>query len=81
MTDNDAIESETIPTTDDGIPLIVNGRRLTEVEIQALREARDRRAEIDARAQVAKELKGADRETEPTRYLDWELKGRAVDFS
>ncbi|MCQ8183829.1 DUF1674 domain-containing protein [Parvularcula maris] len=81
MTETDQDQPEAIPMTSDGIPLVVNGRKLTEVEVQALREAKARRDRIDARADVPKEKGGADRDTEPTRYLDWELKGRAVDFS
>jgi hypothetical protein len=81
MTDKDQNDTETVPMTEDGIPMVVNGRKLTEGEIQALREAKERRERIDARGDVPKEVGGADRETDPTRYLDWELKGRAVDFS
>ncbi|ADM08946.1 hypothetical protein PB2503_04357 [Parvularcula bermudensis HTCC2503] len=69
-----------VPTTDDGIPLIVNGRRLSETEITALREARDRRDAI-AREDQAREVGGAARDTNPTRYGDWEKAGRAIDFS
>lgn len=69
------------PTTEDGIPLYANGRKLSDREIAILREARDRRAAIDARAEVPREVGGADRETEPSRYGDWEKAGRAVDFS
>lgn len=72
---------EPVPTTEDGIPLYANGRRLTDMEIGILREARARRAEIDARARGPKELGGGDRKAEPTRYGDWEKNGRAYDFS
>ncbi|MEE4210433.1 MAG: DUF1674 domain-containing protein [Parvularcula sp.] len=70
-----------VPTTEDGIPLIVNGQRLTEVQIEALREARTRRAAIDAAADLPKEIAGGDRPAEPTRYGDWEKGGRTYDFS
>ena len=73
--------AEDIETTQDGIPLYANGRRLTDIEIEALREARDRRAAIDAAASLPKEMGGGDREAEPTRYGDWEKGGRAYDFS
>lgn len=69
-----------VPTTEDGIPLIVNGVELNQTQIAALREARDRRAAIDAAADVPKEVDGADR-VEATRYGDWEKAGRAIDFS
>ena len=72
---------EPIPTTEDGIPLIANGRRLTAVQIAALREARARRDAIDAAARLPREVDGPDRPEEPTRYGDWEKAGRAYDFS
>ncbi len=72
---------EQVPTTEDGIPLVVNGRKLSSVEIEALREARERRKAIDARARVPREIAGGDRPAEPTRYGDWEKGGRAYDFS
>ena len=70
-----------VPTTEDGIPLIANGRRLTPAQIQALREARDRRAAIDAAADLPPERGGSAKPGEPTRYGDWERAGRAYDFS
>ncbi len=69
-----------VPTTEDGIPLKVNGQWLDETQIAALREARDRR-EQEAAAQAPKEVGGAARDTDPTRFGDWEKDGRAVDFS
>jgi hypothetical protein len=73
---------EAPPTTEDGIPLFANGRKLTEKEIAILREARERRAAIDARAaEMPREVDGGDRPAEPTRYGDWEKSGRAYDFS
>lgn len=80
MTETPDKEDISVPMTDDGIPFIVNGRRLSDVEIQALREAKLRR-EQDQAASQPKELGGANRTTEPTRYGDWEKAGRAVDFS
>lgn len=74
-------EDETpVPTTEDGIPLIVNGRELTEKEIGILREAAERRKQI-ALEDAEQEVAGAKRSTNPTRYGDWEKGGRAIDFS
>lgn len=70
-----------VPTTGDGIPLIANGVRLTDQQITALREARARRAAIDAAGDLPPEEGGPDRPEEPTRYGDWEKAGRAYDFS
>ena len=81
MTNEKAPIAEPVPTTEDGIPLFANGRQLTDMEIQILREAKERRDAIDARADVPPEVGGADRESEPSRYGDWEMAGRAVDFS
>lgn len=72
---------DAVPTTRDGIPLVVNGTPLSQTQVAALREARDRRAEIDARGDLPVELGGPDRPEEPTRYGDWEKAGRAYDFS
>ena len=87
MPENDGGEAqpeptpEPVPMTADGIPMIVNGQRLSEVQIAALREARERRAAIDAAGDLPPEQGGADREAEATRYGDWEKSGRAIDFS
>ena len=72
---------EPVPTTEDGLPLVVNGRRLTDTQIEALREARARRDAIDAAGDLPPEVDGPDRPEEPTRYGDWEKAGRAYDFS
>ncbi|MBB4658047.1 DUF1674 domain-containing protein [Parvularcula dongshanensis] len=68
-------------TTEDGIPLFANGQRLSDAQIQALREARERRAAIDAASDLPPERGGPNRKEEPTRYGDWEKSGRAYDFS
>ncbi|MEO1013943.1 MAG: DUF1674 domain-containing protein [Pseudomonadota bacterium] len=47
---------------------------------RALAEAAERRAKADEEAKRANE-KGGPAGPEPTRYGDWERKGRAVDFS
>ncbi len=47
---------------------------------RALAEAAERRAKAEAEAKRAAE-KGGPSGPEPTRYGDWERKGRAVDFS
>lgn len=47
---------------------------------RALREAEERRQEIDARGDaLPKEVDGRGG-LEPTRYDDWEIKGLTVDF-
>ena len=79
-TDSTALTDDVSPTTPDGIPLIVNGVRLTQVQVDALREARARQEDRSG-PPAEKEIGGADRETEPTRYGDWEKAGRAIDFS
>lgn len=68
-----------VPLTEDGIPMVVNGRQLTEMEISILREAKARREDIEL-ADREREIGGADRDTNPTRYGDWEKGGRAIDF-
>ena len=70
-----------VPMTEDGIPLVANGVRLSPVQIEALREARARRDAIDAAGDLPPERGGPDRPEEPTRYGDWEKAGRAYDFS
>lgn len=65
--------------TEDGIPLVVNGRRLTDQEVAILREAAERRKEIALKDQDT-EIGGANRTTNPSRYGDWEKGGRAIDF-
>lgn len=47
---------------------------------RALKEAEERRKEIDARQQnMAEEVNGRGG-LEPTRYDDWEIKGLTSDF-
>ena len=69
-----------VPTTEDGIPMVVNGQHLSNIQIEALREAKLRK-EKEIEEALAKEINGADRTTDPTRFGDWEKAGRAVDFS
>ncbi len=82
-TDTPEVEGaeDPVPTTEDGIPLIVNGQRLSETQINALREAREWRKNVDAAGDGPREVGGAKRDTDPTRYGDWEKAGRAIDFS
>ncbi|MEE9330534.1 MAG: succinate dehydrogenase assembly factor 4 [Parvularculaceae bacterium] len=68
-----------VPMTADGIPLVVNGKELTKTQRQALREAKARKMAA-VKNEPAREVNGADRTTDPTRYGDWEKGGRAVDF-
>ena len=81
MTETREQPAEPTPTTEDGIPTVVNGVTLSAVQIEALREARARRAAIDAAGDLPPERGGPDRPEEPTRYGDWERAGRAYDFS
>jgi hypothetical protein len=79
MTPDDETPSA-VSQTDEAVPLVVNGKALSAVQRQALREAQARRLQRGASPE-AKEIGGADRTTDPTRYGDWEKNGRAVDFS
>ncbi|MEM6413761.1 MAG: DUF1674 domain-containing protein [Pseudomonadota bacterium] len=61
------------------------GKKLPPAAIRALEEAAERRAraaeeEKQANKKGSKE-KGGPKGPEPTRFGDWERKGRAVDFS
>jgi hypothetical protein len=47
---------------------------------RALKEAEDRRREIDARQEKMPEEVNGRGGLEPTRYDDWEIKGLTVDF-
>lgn len=68
------------PMADDEIAKSEAERRknLPPAAIRALEEADDRRRQARKKA-LAKEIGGPKGE-EPTRYGDWERKGRAVDF-
>ena len=77
----DPTETEDVPTTEDGIPLVVNGKPLSETAIQALREAKARRDAAGPPEPLPKEVNGPNRPEEPTRYGDWEKAGRVTDFS
>ncbi len=74
------VEETPIPTTEDGIPLYANGQKLSQTAIQALREARERERAKPAPTPMPKEINGPKSGIEPTRYGDWERKGRCVDF-
>jgi len=67
MTDNEIPESE-----------IVRRQNLPPAAIRALKEADQRRRDA-AENQLPTEIDGPKGE-EPTRFGDWERKGRAVDF-
>jgi len=58
------------------------GKVLSPVAQQALREAQERRAKIDAKAaEIARDKEKNGRGgLEPVRYGDWEVKGIASDF-
>ena len=55
------------------------GKTLTPAARRALEEAAARRAEATAAARDVSE-QGGPAGPEPTRFGDWEIKGRAVDF-
>jgi len=58
----------------------VPGKPLTAAARRALEEAAARRAALDeAQAGLPKEI-GGPKGPDPTRYGDWDLKGRAIDF-
>ncbi|WP_306251868.1 DUF1674 domain-containing protein [Parvularcula sp. IMCC14364] len=83
MTDNknDTQDSMTdTPCTADGIPLVVNGERLSDIAIQALREARDRKNQETSISQGRPREINGPKGMEPTRYGDWERDGRVIDF-
>ena len=75
--------NRTPDTTPDPAPAgAAPGKPLSPVAERALREAAERRREIDARAaELAKrrEIQGRGG-LEPVRYDDWEVKGLASDF-
>lgn len=72
----------TIPTPEAAIPGAAPDKPLSEAAARALREAAERRAEIDARAKaITKEPERLGRGgLEPVRYNDWEIKGITSDF-
>ena len=76
--------SETIlPTAVEAeVPGAAPGKALSEGARRALLEASERRAAIDAAIASAASVgeEGGPVGLEPTRYGDWERKGRCVDF-
>ena len=69
--------------TDEPLENAAPGKVLTPAARRALREAAERRqAEAQALAKAAPPTPETDGPAgpEPTRFGDWELKGRAVDF-
>jgi hypothetical protein len=70
-----------------GIPGAAQDKKLTPEAARALIEAAERRKaraaageELDAPAEATGEI-GGPGGLDPTRYNDWERKGRAIDFS
>ena len=55
------------------------GKAISDVAIEAIKEAAERRKLADAKAKLPKEYNGKDG-VEPTRYSDWENKGITSDF-
>ncbi len=65
---------------DDSIPPnAAPGKALSPAARRALEEAAQRRAAKEEAFQVSLE-RGGPAGPEPTRYGDWELKGKAIDF-
>ncbi|MEO1253032.1 MAG: DUF1674 domain-containing protein [Pseudomonadota bacterium] len=56
------------------------GKALTPAARRALEEAAARRKAAEEKKADAPAEKGGPKGEEPTRYGDWERKGRAVDF-
>ena len=69
-------DSEALPNTQDECE---RRKALPPAAQRALAEADARRAAKEAAAAREKEINGP-KGPEPTRYGDWERKGRAVDF-
>jgi hypothetical protein len=66
--------------SDDLPPAAAPGKPLTAAARRALEEAAARRAALDeVQAHLPKEI-GGPKGPDPTRYGDWDLKGRAIDF-
>ena len=64
------------------MPEMVNGKKLTAMQKQALAEAQARREKQRLKpveGEGEKEINGP-KGPEPTRYGDWERKGRVSDF-
>ncbi len=55
-------------------------KKLSPQAERALKEAAERRAQRDAKAQPAEKEFGGPAGLEPTRYGDWEKKGLTSDF-
>jgi len=58
-----------------------SGKSLSPEALRALEEAAARRAAADDAPADRPAEKGGPKGPDPTRYGDWERKGRAVDFS
>jgi hypothetical protein len=56
------------------------GKKLSPQAERALKEAAERRAQREAKAQTAAKEIGGPAGLEPTRYGDWEKKGLTSDF-
>ena len=63
------------------IPGAAPGKDLPPAAVRALREAAERRAKADDDKSSSAREKGGPSGLDPTRYGDWERKGRTVDFS
>ena len=65
--------------TDEPLENAAPGKALTQAAKRALAEAAERRRAEAAASPASPEIDGP-AGPEPTRFGDWELKGRAVDF-
>ena len=65
--------------TDEPLENAAPGKVLTPAAMRALAEAAERRRAEAAASPASPEIDGP-AGPEPTRFGDWELKGRAVDF-
>ena len=72
-----ANEPQSVP--ENGTPL--NRDDLPAAAKRALAEAEERRRKADAAAKASGAEHGGPDGLDPTRYGDWERKGRAIDFS
>jgi len=68
-------------SADETIPGANPNAELSDAAIRALKEAAERRKAYDAAAERQAPEDGGVDGPEPTRFGDWERKGRTTDFS
>ena len=79
MTDRSTPEDRLPGDPDPDLPAARQSRDLPPAARRALAEAQERRLAADAAAPAAREIGGRGGK-DPSRYGDWEIKGRAIDF-